>query len=266
MTEMLFLLQHDPAYLNVCVTFFALVAGSFLNAAAHRLPILWGFITVSPPAPPGRFSMMGRSQCPHCDYVIPWYQNIPVISYLMLGGRCHQCNAPIPRRYLFVELLTPLIAFMLADHFGPEFGLVLLGGVLLLSWLLILMALIDFNTLMVPRPLNLALIFGGVIWHTLHARELPIDFVSGAILGYLMLSAISWCASKVFGQQAMGGGDVLMFAGTGAWLGLNNVVDALWLSAVVGLALWFVLKRPLHIPFAPAIGLTTFSLFLVNFG
>ncbi|MNR03355.1 Leader peptidase PppA [compost metagenome] len=184
----------------------------------------------------------------------------------MLGGRCHQCSAPIPRSYFIVELFTPLSALMLAEYFGPEYGLVLLGGVLLLSWLLILMALIDFNALVVPRPLNLALIFGGVLWHTLHARELPIDFVSGAILGYLMLSAISWCASKCFGQQAMGGGDVLMFAGTGAWVGLNNIVDALWLSAAVGLALWFALGRPHHIPFAPAIGLTTFCFFLVNFG
>jgi leader peptidase (prepilin peptidase)/N-methyltransferase len=199
---------------------FGLMAGSFLNVVIARLPR--GESIVTPP-----------STCPKCRRLIPWRDNIPVVSYLLLNGKCRQCAAPISARYPLVEMATA-ITFVVQAMMEPTMG-AHLASRLVLTALLIALAVTDAETFRLPNPLT----YGGLVIAlglSLVAPPGIMDSVLGALLGGGVLLAIRWAWLRATGTDAMGLGDVKMLAMIGAFLGWPQVFVVLLLSTVVGAA------------------------------
>jgi leader peptidase (prepilin peptidase)/N-methyltransferase len=199
---------------------FGLMVGSFLNVVIARLPR--GESIVTPP-----------STCPKCRRLIPWRDNIPVVSYLLLNGKCRQCAAPISARYPLVEMATA-IAFVVQALMEPTMG-AHLASRLVLTALLIALAVTDAETFRLPNPLT----YGGLVIAlglSLVAPPGTMDAVLGALLGAGILLAIRWAWLRATGTDAMGLGDVKMLAMIGAFLGWQQVFVVLLLSTVVGAA------------------------------
>jgi leader peptidase (prepilin peptidase)/N-methyltransferase len=197
-----------------------LMVGSFLNVVIARLPR--GESIVTPP-----------STCPKCRRLIPWRDNIPVVSYLLLNGKCRQCAAPISARYPLVEMATA-IAFVVQALMEPTMG-AHLASRLVLTALLIALAVTDAETFRLPNPLT----YGGLVIALGLSLVVPpgvVDAVLGALLGAGILLAIRWAWLRATGTDAMGLGDVKMLAMIGAFLGWQQVFVVLLLSTVVGAA------------------------------
>lgn len=198
--------------------------GSFLNVVVYRLPA--GLSLLWPP-----------SRCPHCEHRLGPTENLPVVGWLRLGGRCLSCKAPISPRYPLVELAMALLLGLVYGVYGLSWQT--LGYGLLFCWLLAL-ALIDWDTLTLPNPLTqsgliLGLLFQG-LWGGLGgdwAGGLMAGLV-GAVLGLWLLSLISWLGSAALGQTAMGGGDAKLAAMMGAWLGWKLLLLSGFLACLLG--------------------------------
>jgi leader peptidase (prepilin peptidase)/N-methyltransferase len=204
----------------VVVGAFGLMVGSFLNVCIARLPR--GESIVTPP-----------STCPKCRRLIPWRDNIPVVSYLLLKGKCRQCAAPISARYPVVEVVTA-IAFVVQALMEPTVG-AHLASRLVLTALLIALAVTDAETFRLPNPLT----YGGLVIALGLSVVAPpgvVDAVLGALLGGGILLAIRWAWLRATGTDAMGLGDVKMLAMIGAFLGWQQVFVVLLLSTVAGAA------------------------------
>jgi leader peptidase (prepilin peptidase)/N-methyltransferase len=250
----------------VCLVL-GLLVGSFLNVVIHRVPVMldrqWraqcaelGGETL--PAAPRYNLIVPRSACPGCQAPITALQNIPVLSYLALRGRCASCRRPIGIRYPIIELLTGLCSAAIAWRFG--FGWTLAGG-LVLTWFLIALTFIDVDTQLLPDDLTLPLLWLGllasvVLPHTPGAR-LPVDLQSsvvGAIAGYLSLWSVYQLFRLVTGKEGMGYGDFKLLAALGAWLGwqmlLPIVLGAAAVGALLGLTLIVTGQRDRGIPMA----------------
>lgn len=199
---------------------FGLMVGSFLNVCIARLPR--GESIVTPP-----------STCPKCRRRLAWRDNIPVVSYLLLKGKCRQCAAPISARYPLVEVATA-IAFVVQAMMEPTMG-AHLASRLVLTALLLALAVTDAETFRLPNPLT----YGGVVIAlglSLVAPPGVVDAVLGALLGAGILLAIRWAWLRATGTDAMGLGDVKMLAMIGAFLGWPQVFVVLLLSTVAGAA------------------------------
>jgi leader peptidase (prepilin peptidase) / N-methyltransferase len=259
------LLYAAPA--SVAATLAALVlgllVGSFLNVVVHRLPImaqreLDNYIAheAGKPLPhQDRFNLMvPRSRCPHCGHQITALENIPVISWLVLRGKCSQCKAPISARYPVVELVTGLLSALLVWRFG---GGLLGGATLVFGWLLLAMTLIDYDTKTLPDDLTYPLLWLGLLVNLNHTFVPLRDAVIGAAAGYLALWAVYWLFKLVTGKEGMGYGDFKLLAALGAWLGWQMLPTIVILSsvvgAVVGISLILFAKRARDnpIPFGP---------------
>ncbi len=239
--------------------FFAFVAGasigSFLNVVIYRLPA--GLSLVHPP-----------SRCPHCAHRLKSYDNVPVLGWLWLGGRCRYCRHPISIRYPVIEAATGFL-FVAIALLTPDLPLII-GYCLFVSWLVAL-AVIDLDTLTLPNPLTSSGLIAGLVfqgslgwWHepTLAGigSQLMIGVV-GAVLGIWLFDVITLVGSIAFGQTAMGGGDAKLAAMMGAWLGwkllLLSGFLACMLGAIVGggaIALKLLSRRQ-PIPFGPFLAL-----------
>lgn len=194
-----------------------LAVGSFLNVCIHRLPA--GGSVIRPP-----------SRCPRCESRLRWYDNIPVLSYLLLRGRCRQCGAPIGIRYPIVELVT-MAVFLLHLHF---FGWTLLMAVrVVFACALIVLFAIDLEHHLLPNVVTLPGIAAGLAFSTGLPPGIR-DAALGALLGGGVLWAIGEAYYRVTGQEGMGGGDVKMLAMVGAFLGWKLVIVTLVLSSVAG--------------------------------
>jgi leader peptidase (prepilin peptidase)/N-methyltransferase len=240
-----------------------LLIGSFLNVVIHRIPKMMqresdNYVAQesSKPLPhEDRYDLlMPRSACPHCGHKITALENIPVLSYAILGGKCSACKAPISMRYPAIELLTGLLSAFLIWHFGS--GLMGLGT-LAFAWLLIAMTFIDADTQLLPDDLTLLLLWLGLLIN-LNATFVPLsEAVIGAAVGYLCLWSIYWLFKLTTGKEGMGYGDFKLLAALGAWLGWKMLPAIILLSslvgAVVGIALIVLAKRgrDIPIPFGP---------------
>ncbi|SAK42707.1 prepilin peptidase [Caballeronia catudaia] len=229
-----------------------LVIGSFLTVVVHRLPVLleraWRaeIEAVVPDAPksgadtyPERFNLaVPRSACPHCKHVLRAWENIPVLSYLALRGRCSACGARVSPRYPLIELTTGALAALSLYAFGPSWPAVAAFG---LCATLLAAALIDYDTRYLPDVLTLPLLWAGLIvnfseggFATLH------DAVTGAIAGYLFLWCVYWLFKLVRGVEGMGYGDFKLLAAIGAWLGWAPLAQVVLIAAVAGAAFGIV--------------------------
>ncbi|HZW14531.1 MAG TPA: A24 family peptidase [Noviherbaspirillum sp.] len=240
-----------------------LMIGSFLNVVIHRLPKMMqresdNYVAHESGKPlphTDRYNLMvPRSACPHCGHQIKAIENIPVISYLVLRGKCIQCKAPISIRYPIVELLTGVLSAALIWQFGS--GLAGLAT-LLFAWLLIAMTFIDADTQLLPDDLTLPLLWVGLLVN-INGTFVPLDdAVIGAVAGYLSLWSIYWIFKLATGKEGMGYGDFKLLAALGAWLGWKMLPVIILLSsvvgAVVGISLILFAKhgRNNPIPFGP---------------
>jgi leader peptidase (prepilin peptidase)/N-methyltransferase len=259
------LLFAAPATLaaTLAAALFGLLIGSFLNVVAYRLPVmaqreLDNYIAheAGKELPhPDRFNLMvPRSACPHCGHRISALENIPVVSWLFLRGKCSACKAPISARYPIVEAVTGLLSAVLVWNLGS--GWLGLAG-LAFTYFLIAMTLIDYDTKTLPDDLTYPLLWLGLLIN-LNGTIVPLrDAVIGAMAGYVSLWAVYWLFKLVTGKEGMGYGDFKLLAALGAWMGWAMLPTIIILSsvvgAIVGISLIVFARRDRNnpIPFGP---------------
>ena len=256
--DLLFLATPGEPMGALMAGIFGLLIGSFLNVVIYRIPTMMQHESENyvahesgQPLPHSeRFNLMvPRSACPKCGHQITALENIPVVSYLALRGKCSQCKAPITPRYAVVELLTGVLSAWLVWRFGAGvMGL----AVLLFAYFLIAMTFIDADTQLLPDDLTLPLLWIGLLIN-LNGTFVPLaDAVIGAVAGYLCLWTIFWLFKLATGKEGMGYGDFKLLAALGAWLGWKMLPIILLMSslvgAVVGIALIVLAKRGRNVP------------------
>lgn len=257
---------HSLPWLYFSLVFlFSLMIGSFLNVVIHRLPIMlereWQAEYLSYFNPETQLQqeerynlMVPRSACPHCGHAITAMENIPLLSWLWLKGRCRECQAPISARYPLVELLTALLSLVVAATFPPGWGLL---AALLLTWVLVALTFIDLDKMLLPDQLTLPLLWGGLLFNLAGGFVPLADAVIGAMAGYLVLWSLYWVFKLLTGKEGMGYGDFKLLAALGAWLGWQALPIVLLLSSLVGaiIGISLILLRNHHqnkpIPFGP---------------
>lgn len=259
------LLSHSPAALVGLVFIVGLLIGSFLNVVIYRLPKMmehaWqqearSMLELPEEPPATHFNLVApRSACPHCGHQIRWYENIPVVSWLALRGKCSACGGKIAARYPLVELATALISALAAWHFG--YGPWLLA-VLFACWALVALAMIDFDTTLLPDSITYPLLWVGLMAAWAGISPVPLqDAVMGAAAGYLALWSVYWAFKLLTGKEGMGYGDFKLLAALGAWLGWQLLPLVILLSSLVGAVVGGLLlatgavKRDQGIPFGP---------------
>ncbi|MFC4931663.1 prepilin peptidase [Massilia sp. GCM10023247] len=259
------LLFAAPASLGPALVagLFGLLIGSFLNVVIHRIPKMMQRESDNYVAQESgkelphteRYNLMvPRSACPCCGHQITAMENIPVLSWLALRGKCRKCKAPISARYPAVELLTGALSALLVWTFGSgTAGL----ATLLFAYLLIAMTFIDFDTQLLPDDLTFPLLWAGLLVN-LDGTFVPLrDAVIGAAAGYLVLWAVYWLFKLVTGKEGMGYGDFKLLAALGAWLGWAMLPTIILLSSIVGalvgigLIVFAKRGRDKPIPFGP---------------
>lgn len=254
-----------------------LLIGSFLNVVIHRLPKMmerqWAVecAEISGTTPPVQDTfnlVVPRSRCPHCGHQIAWYENIPVVSYLALRGRCADCKRAIGVRYPLVELVTGGLFYFCATHWGATpTGLAWCA----FSAVLLALALIDWDTTLLPDDLTLPLLWMGLIAAAL--QWTPVSLITafwGAVAGYVSLWSIFWLFKIVTGKEGMGYGDFKLFAALGAWFGwpllIPMILIASIIGAVVGIAMKFTtgLREGGYVPFGPFLAGAGFAALLLG--
>ena len=251
---------------------FALMIGSFLNVVIYRLPLMmqrdWReqcdelSKEPAPDLPDGKFNLVvPRSRCPSCGATIKAWQNIPVLSYLLLGAQCSNCQTAISIRYPLVETLTAILAAICAWHFGFGWEALMAIG---LSFALVAISLIDADHQIIPDSIVMPLLWVGLIMSLFHPLAgadtlfiAPQDAIVGAVAGYLSLWSVYQLFKLVTGKEGMGYGDFKLLAALGAWLGWQALPTIILMSAVVGAIIGIALivfrgrDRQIPIPFGP---------------
>ena len=242
-----------------------LAVGSFLNVVIHRLPKMmereWRsqcaelLDTGTPPEQQQPFNLVvPRSRCPNCDHQITALENIPVLSYSVLRGRCSDCGWRIPLRYPVIELLTGLLSVLVVWQFGLTIGA---AGALLLTWALVALSVIDFDTQYLPDSITLPFLWLGLAFNVAGIYTTTRESVIGAIAGYLVLWIVYQLFRLVTGKEGMGYGDFKLLALFGAWLGWTAVPLVVLLSSLVGAVIGIGLivlrghDKNIPIPFGP---------------
>jgi leader peptidase (prepilin peptidase)/N-methyltransferase len=262
----------DPTTLAAVCALFGLLIGSFLNVVIHRLPIImerdWRMQCAElaataapaggavPPAPTFEpLSLVApRSRCPHCGHQIDALENIPIISYLVLKGRCKACGKGISVRYPLVEALTGLLFGYAAWRYG--FTLATAGALLFIA-AMIALTFIDFDTQLLPDDITLPLVWAGLLINLNGTFTTLSNAVIGAVAGYLALWLVYWAFKLATGKEGMGYGDFKLLAALGAWFGWQMLPLTILLSsfvgAIVGIALIVLARhgRNVPIPFGP---------------
>ncbi|HAG78853.1 A24 family peptidase [Pseudomonas sp. NP21570] len=258
-----YLASHVLAFV-LSAALLGLLVGSFLNVVIYRLPIMmqreWRAQALEylecPPEPVGeRFNLLlPNSRCPHCDHQIRSWENIPLVSWLALRGKCSSCRAPISSRYPLVELVCGLLSGYVAWHFGFTWEA---GAMLLLTWGLVAMSMIDIDHQLLPDSLVLPLLWLGLILNNFGLFVSLESALWGAVAGYLSLWSVYWLFKLVTGKEGMGYGDFKLLAMLGAWGGWQVLPLTILLSSVVGAVLGTILLRVQRaesstpIPFGP---------------
>lgn len=251
MQELIAYFIDNPTALYIAVGLLSLCIGSFLNVVIYRTPKMmeqeWrqdchmflhpeqaiideSKLTLSKPA----------STCPKCSTEIRWYQNIPVISWLVLRGKCGSCQNPISIRYPLIELLTALASLVIVSVFGPT--LQMLFG-LLLTWILIALTFIDFDTQLLPDRYTLTLAALGLGINSYAIYISPTFAIWGYIIGFLCLWIVYYLFKIITGKEGMGYGDFKLLAALGAWMGPLMLPLIVLLSSLVGAIIGIILLK-----------------------
>ena len=256
-------LQSSPALLALALGILGLAIGSFLNVVIHRLPIMmqaeWRadcaeFEGREAPAAQKLNLLVPRSRCPSCGTPITALQNIPIASWIALGGKCAACKSPISARYPLVELFTGIVSAFLAWRFGwgPA-----LAAALVFAWALIAASAIDIDTQLLPDRITLPLLWLGLLANVFGLFVDLRSAVLGAVGGYLLLWCVYWGFKLLAGKEGMGFGDFKLLAALGAWTGWQTLPLILLVSAGAGTVIGVVLiwasgkGRDTRIPFGP---------------
>lgn len=243
---------YYPWLFPLFATIFGLIVGSFLNVVIHRLPIMmereWrkecaeSFPEAKLENPTGTYNLsVPRSTCPKCETQIRAIDNIPVISWLKLGGKCHKCSNKISVRYPLVELLTGVMCLLVALQFSFSYFAVAL---LFFTFVLIAATFIDLDTMLLPDQLTLPLVWAGISLALFGISPVSLqDSVIGAMAGYLCLWSVYWAFKLLTGKEGMGYGDFKLLAALGAWLGWQYLPMIILLSSLVGLVFGIIQLR-----------------------
>lgn len=255
-------LAHPAVFPWFCLVV-GLCVGSFLNVVIYRLPKImqrdWELQCAElrgekPPEQEAFNLARPRSRCPACAHPITALQNVPIASYLALGGKCAACGTRISPRYPLIEALSGLASAYTAWHFG--FGLAAFAAMAFL-WCMIALSFIDFDTQLLPDSITLLLVWAGLL---LNLGSIFVDLrsaVIGAAAGYLSLWSVYWGFRIITGKEGMGFGDFKLLAAIGAWLGWQMlplvVLASSFVGAIVGVSLMLFAKhgRNVPIPFGP---------------
>ena len=247
---------------------FGLLVGSFLNVVIHRLPKMMEMRWASEcaemnqtdaPEPAGEapaFNLMvPRSRCPHCGHAIQWFENIPVASYMVLGGKCRSCRTPISLRYPGVELLTAALFSWCGWHWGLSWTAVAWCG---FSAALVALTFIDWDTTLLPDDITLPLLWAGLGAAALGITNTSLqDAFWGAVSGYLSLWLVYWTFKLITGKEGMGYGDFKLYAALGAWLGWQALIAVILMASVIGafigigIKIFGKLREGGYVPFGP---------------
>lgn len=258
------MLLSEPAFLTAIAALLGLAVGSFINVVIHRLPKIMerGWLAEcaelrGEPLPPSAEKLTlatPRSRCPHCGHAITALENIPVLSYLFLRGRCRGCAKRISPRYPLVEALSGLLCGYAAWRFGATWAGM---GALLFVWGMIALTFIDFDTQLLPDSITLPLLWAGLLLNLGGNFTDLGSAVIGAAAGYLSLWVVYWVFKLATGKEGMGYGDFKLLAAIGAWLGWQmlplTILASSMVGAVVGITLIIAVKhgRNVPIPFGP---------------
>jgi leader peptidase (prepilin peptidase)/N-methyltransferase len=263
----------DPQWDAALAGVLGLMVGSFLNVVIYRLPRMmerqWAREhadyarstagDTTPPAEPpdtAPFNLaVPRSRCQSCGHQLRWYENIPVLSYLALRGRCASCKTPFSARYPAVELLTGALFFYCAQRWGlGPTGLAWCG----FSAIMVALAFIDWDTTLLPDDLTLSLLWVGLLASVFQWTTIPLaDAVLGTAAGYLSLWLVYWGFKLATGKEGMGYGDFKLFAAMGAWFGWQALVPLILMASVVGAVVGIAMKLASslreggYVPFGP---------------
>ncbi len=260
-----------PSFFYTSVIVFSLLVGSFLNVVIYRLPKMleqgWrqecrAFIADELDKTKQKISQQEtivslskpNSTCPHCGHSIRFYENIPLISWLFLRGKCSQCQHKISIRYPLVEATTAIVGFLVAQHFGVS---ATTFWVLLLSYALICLTLIDYDHMILPDQITFPFLWLGLLIN-INGLIVPLeDAVIGAAIGYSSLFSIFWLFKLLTGKEGMGYGDFKLLALFGAWIGWQLLAILILMASVVGAIIGIALilfknhQREQAIPFGP---------------
>ena len=252
------LLQQSPTLFITTMLVLGLLVGSFLNVVIYRLPVMmqreWELeaaeILEQEPRVQTPFSLTTpASHCPKCKAPVKPWQNIPIVSWLLLGGKCALCKTPISKRYPTIELVSGLMTAAVAWIFGwSDITLVLIP----FMWVTLALTMIDFDTQLLPDTLVMPLLWLGMLIN-ISGTIVPLrEAVVGAMAGYLSLWSVYWAFKLITGKEGMGYGDFKLLAAFGAWFGWQALPLIILLSAavgaVVGIALMVILGRDKNIP------------------
>jgi leader peptidase (prepilin peptidase)/N-methyltransferase len=265
--EFLSTLQSSPWLLGVAVALAGLCVGSFLNVVIHRLPLMmeaeWraecAAIEGREAPAAERFNLFTPpSRCPSCKAPVRPWQNVPVVSWLALRGKCASCGTRISARYPFVELLGGALAVLMAWRFGYSGAL---AAALVYAWALLALTFIDYDTQLLPDDITLPLLWLGLLANT-HGLFTDLESaVLGAVAGYLILWLVYWAFKLIARKEGMGYGDFKLLAAIGAWTGWQVlpfvIVLSAGLGAIIGSAALALSKRDAgsRIPFGPFLAL-----------
>jgi leader peptidase (prepilin peptidase) / N-methyltransferase len=253
----------DPAVATAAAAVLGLLVGSFLNVVIHRLPRMlergWraqcAELRGEPVVDEPRYDLVApRSACPHCGHRIGALENVPVLSWLALRGRCSACKARISARYPLVELSAGALGALAIVHFGPTWQAVAACGLL---WALIALAFIDADTQLLPDDITLPLLWAGLVANLFEVFVPLREALIGAIAGYVSLWLVYWAFKLIRGKEGMGYGDFKLLAALGAWLGWKALPAIVLLSSAVGAVIGIALivlqgrDRATPLPFGP---------------
>ena len=272
---MLDLLAQHPTAAIAAVFLFGLLVGSFLNVVIYRVPprLMWGWRREArdllelpedaEAAPPG--IVVKGSHCPHCGHALRWYENVPLVSWVALRGRCSACKAPISIQYPIVELLTALAFAACVWRFGVGLEA---AAAILFTGLLIALSGIDWHTKLLPDDLTYPLLWLGLAASVMTLFVPPHSAILGALAGYLSLWTVYQGFKLLTGKEGMGFGDFKLLAALGAWCGVSAILPIVLLSSLVGAVIGGLgmaiqgRDRATPIPFGPVLAIAGWIWFL----
>jgi len=254
-TELALMLERD-SILSIITVVFSLLIGSFLNVVIVRLPrqMHWQWEKDEQGAAPPPGIAWPPSHCPSCEHALSWWENLPLLSYLLLRGRCRACKAGISLRYPLVEALTALLSLVVVLILGPQWSTV---AALVLTWALIALAFIDLEHFLLPDRITLPLLAVGLLVNAIGGFTDPLSALIGAVSGYGILWAVYHAYRALTGREGFGYGDFKLLGALGAWLGWQLLPLVILLSAGVGAAIGITLilirrhQRSEPLPFGP---------------
>ena len=270
--ELLYSLEHSPTLLLIATFCFSLLVGSFLNVVIYRFPKSMQYDWTNDSAthlmetydelkqPLEKYTQLkkppsiiwARSNCQNCNYQIKAWENIPVLGFLFLRGKCSNCKTKISHRYWMIELLTAILSTFVVYKFGWSTAAVC--GVVL-TWFLISISMIDYDTMVIPDQFSLSLMWLGLFISLWTVFVDPSASIKGALLGYLLLWSVFHLFKLITGKDGMGYGDFKLLAAGGAWLGMKSVAIIVILSslsgAIIGSIILLIKRSNKPIPFGP---------------